>query len=262
MSLFNPKSDRIAQREAQIQDRARMKLERQLRPKLLKEFVATSREAEKAYLNGNDSTMMAQVFLEHQNALKALLQPTYARTIESTAKYAIDQAPKSALAKVEKKDLQGSISSLLRTWMTTFALKRSKSIAEYSKELVVDTIYNGAEEGLGEAVIAKNIRTKLGGGLGRARARTIARTETHSASQSALLETVDNLQLPPMLKKWITIEDDRTRESHRNAHGQKRKKDEPFQVGDASLQFPSDPSSGEADEVINCRCAMVFESEF
>jgi hypothetical protein len=36
--------------------------------------------------------------------------------------------------------------------------------------------------------------------------------------------------------------------------------DEPFIVGESELMYPSDPE-GPAEEVINCRCAVLYNPE-
>ena len=61
-----------------------------------------------------------------------------------------------------------------------------------------------------------------------------------------------------MTKNWVATEDDRTRETHAAADGQTVKLDADFEVGDAELEFPSDPN-GPPEEVINCRCAVTYD---
>jgi hypothetical protein len=56
-----------------------------------------------------------------------------------------------------------------------------------------------------------------------------------------------------VLKQWDATLDGNTRESHSQVDGEIRELDKPFSNG---LMFPGDPS-GEAAEVINCRCALL-----
>jgi uncharacterized protein with gpF-like domain len=95
--------------------------------------------------------------------------------------------------------------------------------------------------------------------MSAARARTIARTETAVATSTAqqveMEGTAEALGLT-IYKVWTATEDDRTRESHAAADGQKVKLDDDFVVGGAKLLHPSDPD-GPAAEVINCRCVVV-----
>ncbi|UQS95156.1 capsid maturation protease [Pseudanabaena phage Pam4] len=98
----------------------------------------------------------------------------------------------------------------------------------------------------------------------RNRAVTIARTEVigannaggyASASASAAL-----LGAAPgeVVKEWLATTDDRTRETHLEVDGaQVLGMDTPFTVGGSLLQFAGDPA-GDAAEVINCRCTVLY----
>lgn len=86
------------------------------------------------------------------------------------------------------------------------------------------------------------------------RAERIARTESTGAynagTQSAFYdEGVSS-------KMWIALADDRTRDTHLDAHGQCTYADEAFNIAGNYLMMPGDPG-GPASEVINCRCTMV-----
>ncbi|ETT31551.1 phage mu protein f [Paenibacillus sp. FSL R5-192] len=67
------------------------------------------------------------------------------------------------------------------------------------------------------------------------------------------LETVRDCKV----KKWRSASGTRTRKSHRKVNGQVVPLDEPFKVVDSKLMYPGDPS-GEANEIVSCRCAMQF----
>lgn len=93
------------------------------------------------------------------------------------------------------------------------------------------------------------------------RARTIARTESNGAMNAVVSQT--NHRVDDMFsiegglsKEWSATEDLRTRPTHVLADGQVVPLDQPFIVGEASLQFPSDPT-GPPGEVINCRCTTL-----
>lgn len=99
------------------------------------------------------------------------------------------------------------------------------------------------------------------------RAEAIVRTElnrTYSLAADRRLQEA-NARLGGRLRKvWIVSVDARTRESHveagrRYAPGGNPGPipiDEAFEVGDARLMMPQDPS-GPASEVIQCRCTMA-----
>ncbi|QKY79954.1 head maturation protease [Gordonia phage Clawz] len=57
-------------------------------------------------------------------------------------------------------------------------------------------------------------------------------------------------------KVWLATIDQRTRPSHFAADGQRRRLDEPFNVGGASLDRPGDPT-GPIEEIASCRCTFL-----
>ncbi len=98
-------------------------------------------------------------------------------------------------------------------------------------------------------------------------AMRIARTEVASASNNGSLEAVKSLQVPNMFKEWVTANDDRVREGehggadHSAMNGAEVALDEKFGVPpDASMDGPGD-SSAAPDQVINCRCVLVYRSK-
>ena len=57
--------------------------------------------------------------------------------------------------------------------------------------------------------------------------------------------------------------DEKTRETHAMADGQKVDIDTPFIVGDSLMMFPTDTSLGATpQEIINCRCIMKYSRTF
>ena len=58
-----------------------------------------------------------------------------------------------------------------------------------------------------------------------------------------------------MEKVWIATDDERTRPTHTEAHGQRAPLDGTFSVGADELEYPCDPD-GSPEEVANCRCRV------
>ena len=65
----------------------------------------------------------------------------------------------------------------------------------------------------------------------------------------------------PLYHIWIATDDDKTRDSHAQADGQKQYLEAAFEVGEGSyLLFPGDTSfDAPLDELMNCRCTECFE---
>ena len=99
--------------------------------------------------------------------------------------------------------------------------------------------------------------------LFRSRAALIARTETHNAVSRAnhLYHSAvqEDLGLN-MKKRWVAVNDGRTRSFHADANGQTVAMDEDFIVGGVPMSHAGD-SKGGARNVINCRCVIVYVDE-
>lgn len=114
----------------------------------------------------------------------------------------------------------------------------------------------------GEPLTAKQIDTAVSRYQARAlryRGENISRTESinalragqHEAIQQAI--EVGEIETQDAMKEWDSSGDQRTRDDHFAADGQRVPFDQPFIVGGEALMFPGDPN-GSAGNVINCRC--------
>jgi hypothetical protein len=104
-------------------------------------------------------------------------------------------------------------------------------------------------------------RVRDAAGVTEPRARVIARTESHGARNTVNAASVRRVAIAfgsanAFARRWQAANDERTRETHRDADGQTVALNEPFTVGRASLDFPGDPS-GPPQETINCRCTTI-----
>ncbi len=143
--------------------------------------------------------------------------------------------------------------------------KKVVGIGNTTRKIINRAIIQGEKEALGERQIAKLIEEKTFGAIGRARASTIARTETHAAASYATHEATKELALPAQRKQWVSVSDSRTRPHHAAANGQEVGIDEPFIIRDDGqeirMMYPSDGSGGGSNN-INCRClALYFTDE-
>lgn len=93
-----------------------------------------------------------------------------------------------------------------------------------------------------------------------ARARNMAKTEVHSARQSAGFAAAQDhaKRGAEIVKVWMTAGDDRVRDIHRAAHEQERPLEQTFDVGGESLLYPGDKVHGSPGNTINCRCDAVY----
>lgn len=115
----------------------------------------------------------------------------------------------------------------------------------------------GIREGHDIDQMAENVQRTLHSA--ESRARTIARTETTRAFNAGSISGIKALgRFGPQRKIWLATRDDRTRDSHWIADGQRRAVGLPFQVGGYALKYPGDDMAPAA-EVVNCRCTVIFE---
>ena len=146
----------------------------------------------------------------------------------------------------------------LMRFVRSEGLTQAKGISDVTRAELRALIARGESEGFAVEKIARNIR-KTVPTIGARRSRSIARTETHNAatfgSQEAARASGIDLE-----KIGVAHGGPRTRDTHAAADGQRRKLDEPFEVGGARLMRPGDSSLGApAREVVECRCGEIHE---
>lgn len=146
---------------------------------------------------------------------------------------------------------------ILRTFIEFNALEQSTILEATTLADIRAGIQLGTEAGLGPRATATLFRDIVAGNS-VARARTIARTETHNAATFASQETAKATGFD-LKKEWMTALDGRAREAHIVADTQTVPMAAPYIVGGERLMRPGDSSLGaSAENVINCRCAELY----
>ena len=167
---------------------------------------------------------------------------------------------KAGFMRVEKKSLEDDILFLLRSLIESRAFEKSGLISKNTAQQLrgyVSSLYAEEQAAIPPLELARSIE-RYAGTISRYRAEAIARTETTSAlQQTSLTIAKSELAEDDMLKLWVSGGDSRTRSSHVEADGQAVGMDEEFIVGGARLKYPGDPQ-GPAEEVVNCRCALIY----
>lgn len=90
----------------------------------------------------------------------------------------------------------------------------------------------------------------------------IARTEGHRIQNEAALNAQHKAKDKgaDIVKQWDSTLDGRTRPEHREADGQIRELDEPFDIGGEKMQAPG--VGGSARNVCNCRCCLLQRAKW
>jgi hypothetical protein len=87
-------------------------------------------------------------------------------------------------------------------------------------------------------------------------------TEAQVLTFQAPSVTGGSLRETPLTKTWITVGDERVRQTHMSADSQQQTLNKPFAVGGQLLRWPGDTSLGaSAANVINCRCSSVYNAQ-
>lgn len=145
----------------------------------------------------------------------------------------------------------------VRAWIKAVTASKVKDITEYTMRLLKEQI----EEGMaaGEAIDQLRLRVdEVMDFCGMVRATRIARTEVIAASNAGSFFGAKQTGLA-LDKEWLATQDARTRDTHSWADGQRRKLNEPFDVGGAKMDFPGDSRYGApAREIVNCRCTLAY----
>lgn len=152
----------------------------------------------------------------------------------------------------------GSVNSasIAEMYMSTLELQ-IVGINQTTIEQIRVAIMNGLANGATIPEIAAEI-DDIFDHAQKTRAMTIARTEVLGATNFAALQTYKQIGVP--FKRWLATLDERTRDTHAEAHGQVVAVNEKFDVGGYRMSHPGDPTAP-AKEVINCRCTLTPEYE-
>ena len=130
-----------------------------------------------------------------------------------------------------------------------------RDIADAIHQEIESQLVEGLNGGETMQELADRVRGTFNG-ISRERAMRIAMTETAAAYGAARQEALEQSGIE--WKQWLTSGNDNVRPSHELANGQRRRINEPFTVGGASLMHPSDGSLGAPpEEVINCHCVSI-----
>jgi hypothetical protein len=262
-------NNREKRRQAIIQDRRRILIEKSVERRLKAEFKRMAHQVGVDYRNGGLDRAIAGTELHTEN-IRLILEQLYIRCGKSSQSYLVNFFGKSLNLDLEKKDsffdqpdVEDTFDLAAVELMRVFrrqAFNQSKLIANTSREGLRFATAGLVEAGESEVVIGKLISGVLDK-KNINRAQTIARTETGMALMESQYAIVDDMELPPMLKEWNATIDGRTRKTHRAVDGDKVKKDGMFKVGSDNMRFPQDRLNGSAKEIINCRCVLTWEPE-
>jgi SPP1 gp7 family putative phage head morphogenesis protein len=232
--------------------------EHRLQAQLYHEFQRAIRVAAAAFPHWKPT------LLEHRNRLRAILRANLRRAGLTMAHHARDQLrqiSKQDPGAVERKDLPtgDELDASILSALDDRVEEIYSDLFGTTSTRIANAIRDGLDSNDTPEEIARRIRDEVGG-MSMARARSIARTETAVAMNTAQHEEMQNAEQSfgiTMQKVWAATEDSRTRPAHEEADGQAVAMDEPFIVDGEPLDYPSDPN-GSPENIINCRCVALY----
>lgn len=173
---------------------------------------------------------------------------------------------------LEKDIVKSKWEQMIDDYLSTIGAERITEIISYTKKYVVNRLKPILREGVANgdsiAAIGRKIISDIDEykkGFSTYRAERIARTEIVGSSNWASFGSVQAAGLSDKVrKKWSAREDGREREAHREMNSKEAiPLNDKFEVrrldgGFDLMEFPGDPR-GSAGNVINCRCAIIYE---
>ncbi len=200
----------------------------------------------------------AALYGQHQRRLLRLWDYYCSNTIRTFAKLQVTLR-KNLGHDFETKQIT-TINGLVARYLAQYAATRISEISKTTRKKIKAALL---ETGTDTPAAEKALRSIVG--QQSARAYMIAATELHAASQFAAIESNRELSSQTgieMYKAWVPTLDDRTRPTHAEMNPDEFiPVNQPFVLSDGDiLDRPGDPS-GRPENVINCRCIVVFEEK-
>lgn len=258
--MLNLRTEHARKREAAGQVRLSLTIERPFVAQLRAEF---ARVAAVAAREARRSQQVSGHMGEHRRRLNKIFTRHYRIAARAFINRAADAVGKSGLcAHVERKDdpkrpiepiARAEVLADLWPKLRNVIDRRVAQVAETTDEIIARKVTIGLRDGASWSKIAADIEAA---GLNSLRATTIAATEVHGVAQASTFEAAGSLGLA-LKKQWVSVEDEHTRVDHVAANEQEVGMDDHYLIGGSPMLYPGDPA-GPPEQVINCRCANVF----
>ncbi len=238
----------LAKEVAEV-NRIRLSYERSLTRRFISLFRKTARMAANGHENGGSISSYTS---DLENETGSILRAHYTDIINQFGARVFDGYKFETRFEV-----------LIDQFYQLFGAEKVVSISRTTRNLILGAIRRAEKEGLGVDETSKLIVERTSGSIGRSRAATIARTETHAAASFATHEVTNELPLP-FRKQWSSVADARTRSHHAAMNGVQVGHDEDFIVRAKGIEYrmahTHDPRGGAINN-INCRCVTLYIAE-
>ncbi len=256
--LINLQTNTAKRREWARQLRLTISLERKFARDVAKVLKRQYRDAAK-YVNSfvYDAD---QAVINHAWDMRDEFKSNYVRIANTFSEDVFKEFEKS-MHIIETKTLMDDFWRFMTFWITTNSAKQVQKVNNTTKKILRNIINKSIDTGDTNEQTARKIR-EVGEISTITRARTIARTETHTAAMKSTKEAMGATRQIRM-KEWISANDSRTRTKmfdHRKADGEHIGFDDFFVNTDEALEYPGD-FRGSAGNIINCRCGVLYYTQ-
>lgn len=227
----------------------------------LRRHVLARVDAQKAALsvaaNGNGHVRLVQKSItdiaedpfdrdDWENEARRMIRSELRRTVADAGRRALADVGVSLAFDL----LDPNVARFLREREQRFA----KRVTQTTWDMLKDTLARGIEAGETIEQLAARVEATMDLRANQS-STVIARTETIGAANGGAVQAWQQTDGLVTGKMWLATLDDRTRDTHADAHGQEVGLGEDFEVGDGSGPAPG--QIGLPEEDIQCRCALV-----
>lgn len=271
---FNLGSNGAKQRYAILQDRRRSRLEKTFEVEMRLAFKKQMREVQEVVKQADIQTVdlvVEEVISVTESEMKKTIEKHIRKAMRTFGQDVLELR-KFTKNKLETKNAEDIFEEALEYYIRTAAGRRIKNISRTTKKRLLKDIQafttdHFSEGGFNLDELAGVIEQSYEK-FTKSRSLTIARTETHNASQYASREAAKALKEPQMQKEWISRIDGRSRgagpndsTNHIAMNGKRVDIDRQFEVpskdGIDMMDGPGDPNAP-VDQIINCRCVTAY----
>ncbi len=246
-------------REAAVQRRLLATFEKRMRVLVKRELVREGSAAAAGYRARGLDGALGAVNAAAQQRMERIFIASYSRAMHAFAARTVSGMPKTGRPwALEYKDAHDELDAKITAWAKRHAAAKVTEISKTTRKMIANTIAGAvSQDAASTTSVARAIKDVMGKETPDWRADLISRTEMHGSSMQGSLMGAESVDLP-LLKVWVSTEDERTRVDHRSADGDEAPLDGTFTVGGETMQYPGDPSAS-AENVCNCRCVMIYK---
>lgn len=204
--------------------------------------------------SGTVTNEILQLYIENIEKQQAL----YEQIVYKHFMNILNLVKKEVLGKIGQASVSISFDLLNENALKVLEDKKIKfaiKVADTTHKAIINELSEGFKKGEGIPELSNRIKDMPEFDIKRA--TVVSRTEIISSSNAGTLQGYKESGVV-IGKEWSSTKDNRTRDHHVDAEGQRVALDTPFNVDGDLLDYPGDNSyDAKASNVIQCRCSLL-----